>query len=86
MGLDAITFIGHCITKESIVVDLEKIRAIQDMTVPETVRDLCSFLDMTNYIGKFITNLTTILKPLQDLIKKDVPWKWSYGQGPNRWL
>ena len=77
VGLDSITFTGHHITKDGIVADLEKIRAIQDMTVPEIVRDLCSFLDMPKYVGKFVLNLTTIIKSLQDLTKKDVPWMWS---------
>ena len=61
IGLDATTFMRHRITKEGIVVDPEKVRAITDMPAPETIGDLRRFLGMINYVGKFIPNLTTIL-------------------------
>ena len=73
-NLDAITFMGHRITKEDIVIDPEKVRAITDMPAPKTVEDLRRFPGMINYVGKFIPNLTTVLKPLKDLTKKDVTW------------
>ena len=77
IGLDAITFMVHRITKEGIVVDPEKVRAI---TVPETIGDMRRFLGMINYVRKFIPNLTTVLKLLQDLTKNDVTWTWSGSQ------
>ena len=70
IGLDDITFMGHRIIKEGIVVDPEKFRAITDMPAPETIGDLRRFLGMINYARKFIPNLTTVRKPLQDLTKK----------------
>ena len=80
IGLDAITFMGHRITNEGIVVDPEKVRAITDMPIPRTLGDLRKFLGVINYVGKFILNLTTVRKPLQDLTKKDVMWTWSESQ------
>ena len=77
IGLDSITFMGHCITKEGIVVDPEKVQAITFMPAPETIGDLCRFLSMIYYVGKFLPNLTTALKLRQDLTKKDVTWTWS---------
>ena len=50
------------------------------MLAPETIRDLRRFLGMINYVGKFIPNHTTVLKPLQDLTKKEVSWTWSESQ------
>ena len=74
IGLDAITFMGHRITKEGIVVDPAKVRAITDMSAPETIGDLRRFLGMINYVQKFIPNLTTGLN------KK----KMSCGHGRNQ--
>ena len=71
---------GHCIIKEDIVVDPKKVWAITDMPAPGTIGDLRRFLGMINYVGKFIPNLTTVLKPLQDLTEKDVMWTWSESQ------
>ena len=70
IGLHAITFMGHRITKEGIVVDPEKVRAITDMPASKTIGDLRRFLGMINYVTKFIPNLTSVLKPLEDLTKK----------------
>ena len=82
---------GHYITKEGIVVDPEKVRAIWDIAVLETVGALRRFLSVTYYVGKFIPNLTTAIKALQDLTKLDVPWLYSGFQqadfnGLKKWL
>ena len=66
MGLDAITFMEHPIRKSGIIVDPEKVRAFWDMTAPEMAGAFHKFLSMTNYVGKFIWNLTTIIKPLEE--------------------
>lgn len=80
MSLDAITFMGHRITKEGTMVDPEKVTAIRDMAVPGDIHGLRQFLGMVNYVGKFIPNLSTVLKPLHNLMKKDVTWTWSESQ------
>ena len=45
-----------------------------------STRDLVKFLGMINYDGKFIPNLTTVLKLLHDLTKK---MSHGHGQNPN---
>ena len=80
MSLDAITFMGHRITKEGTMVDPEKVKAIRDMAVPVNIHSLRQFLGMVNYVGKFIPNLSKILKPLHNLTKKDITWTWSESQ------
>ena len=35
---------------------------------------------MINYIGMFIRNLATTMKPINDLLKKDVQWLWGPAQ------
>jgi len=32
---------------------------------------------MINYYGKFIKNLSTILAPLHNLLKKEIPFIWN---------
>lgn len=79
MGLDAITFMGHNI-REDIGFDTEKVHAIRDLVFPETVGALRRLLGMTIYVGKFIPNLITIIKLLQDLTKNDFPGIWLESQ------
>ena len=67
MNLHAITFIKHRITSKDIEVD----HAIQNMPTLENVASLCRLLDMGFYVGKFITNLTSIISPTSRPHKKD---------------
>lgn len=45
--------------------------------MPKNVQQLQSFLGLLNYYRKFLPNLATILKPLNDLLQKDKNWSWS---------
>ena len=45
--------------------------------VPSSVPQLRSFLGMIIYYSKFIPNLATLLNPLNELLRKDVQWKWT---------
>ena len=47
------------------------------MPVPKYVRVLKSFLEMINYYEKFIKNLSTLLAPLHNLLKKEIPFIWN---------
>eukprot|EP00731_Ephydatia_muelleri_P001456 Em0001g1456a len=55
----------------------EKLDAILMAPVPSSVPQLRSFLGMINYYSKFIPNLATLLNPLNELLRKDVQWKWT---------
>ena len=71
---------GHCISENGIEVDSEKVEAIKSFPVPHNVTALKSFLGMVNFIAKFLPNLSNILYPLHNLLKKDVQWCWSEAQ------
>ena len=55
----------------------EKVNAIKDALTPENTTQLRAFLGMVNYHRKFIPNLNTILHPLNQLLQKNHPWKWT---------
>ena len=38
---------------------------------------LRAFLGMVNYYRKFITNLSTLLQPLNMLLRPSKPWRWT---------
>lgn len=52
-------------------------QAIDQMPRPNNVTELRSFWGMINYYGRFIQNLSAILIPLNTLLQKNVPFKWS---------
>jgi RNase H-like domain found in reverse transcriptase len=57
--------------------DPAKIQAIEDWLVPQTIKEVQSFLGFTNFYHHFIRNFTSISKPLTILTKKTVNFAWS---------
>lgn len=74
---EQVKYLGFIISKEGLRPDPEKLDAIVNAPTPENISQLKSFLGMLNYYGKFIPNLSHILHPLHNLLKKGVIWKWG---------
>ena len=72
-----VTFLGHKFSKDGVRPDPAKVKAIVDMPAPTSVHELQQIRGMINYIGIFIPNLATTMKPINDLLKKDVQWLWG---------
>ena len=47
------------------------------MDKPKTTTELCRFLGMANQVGKFSPNITSLSKPLRDLLSKKQTWHWT---------
>ena len=43
----------------------------------ENPQQLRSFLGLVNYYGKFISNLASLVNPLNKLLHKDATWQWD---------
>jgi len=78
--MNEISFMGHRITPDGLQPDPDKIKAIVDMEVPQNVEQLRRFIDIVNYLGRFLSNLTTAAQPLHNLTKHNVHWTWSEAQ------
>ena len=72
-----VIFLGHQIDAQGIHPTEDKLKAIVEAPAPTNVQELRSFLGLVNYYGKFIQNAATILAPLNNLLRKDVPWRWT---------
>eukprot|EP00731_Ephydatia_muelleri_P002173 Em0001g2173a len=73
----SVQYLGHRIDANGIHATGEKSDAVLMAPVPSSVPQLRSFLGMINYYSKFIPNLATLLNPLNELLRKDVQWKWT---------
>lgn len=60
--------------------DPRKVDAIKTAEIPKNVSEVRSLLGMTNYIGRFIPNYSTITAPLRDLTKNNVNFEWGKNQ------
>ena len=75
-----ITFLGHIIDGNGLRPDPSRIQTIQDFQAPTDISKLRSFLGMINYVGRFIPNLSDIIRPLNQLLCQDVAWMWGPDQ------
>ncbi|CAC5363474.1 unnamed protein product [Mytilus coruscus] len=65
---------------DGISADPRKITAIRNTTIPKDIGEFHSFLAMTNYVGRFIPDYSTITEPLRGLSKQDSKWEWTFEQ------
>lgn len=70
-------YLGYLIDSESIRPTQEKVKAVLCAPTPKDKRQLKSFLGMINYYGKFLSQLSSVLHPLNNLLRKDTPWFWD---------
>ena len=74
---DSVEYLGHRTDAEGLHATQGKLAAIQEAPTPQNVTQLRSFLGLLNYYGKFIANLSMLVHPLNRLLQKGIPWRWS---------
>ena len=72
-----IEFCGHKIDRHGLHKTTSKTDAVLNAPAPTNVSELKAFLGLINYYRKFLPNLATVLHPLNQLICKHIPWKWT---------
>ena len=74
---EQINYLGHIVSKDGILPDKEKVSVIQNLKTPTCVKDVRSFVGVTNFYRKFIPNYSKIASPLLDLTGKHASFQWS---------
>lgn len=68
---------GHKISKKGVQADCSKVESVKCFPVPKNQKQVRSFLGLTNFYRKFIEGYSHIATPLNNLLKDEVPFKWS---------
>ena len=71
--LDKVEYLGTTISAAGISPTAEKVQAIKDSAPPTNFSELQSFLGS----AKFVPELAKLASPLSELLRKEVPWRWS---------
>jgi hypothetical protein len=66
-----IHYLGHIISEEGITVDLEKVEAIREWSVPRNVVEVKSFMGLAGYYRRFIAGFSKISHPITSLQRKE---------------
>lgn len=71
-----VKYLGHKYSEHGIMIDEDRVQAIQDLKEPQTKKELQSILGMINFIRGYIPQISEISSPLRELLKKNVIFKW----------
>ncbi|XP_040950910.1 uncharacterized protein [Gossypium hirsutum] len=71
--------LGFVVSEKGIIVDPDKVRAIQELPPPRTQKEVRGFLKRLNFIAWFISQLTEKCDPIFRLIKKHNLGIWDDG-------
>jgi ribonuclease HI len=75
--MEKVTFLGHVLSAEGIVVDPSKVESVTKWEQPLNVKDVRSFLRMAGYYRRFIENFSKIAKSMTKLLKNNSKFEWS---------
>ena len=74
----SIEYLGHIISKGTIAIDPEKMKAVQEWPIPfKNLTEVQSFLGLVGYYRKFIPHFSHIAKPLHEFSHKDKAFVWE---------
>jgi len=72
-----VEFLGYEISDRGISMTSTKLDEIRAWSTPEKVVDVQSFMGFANFYRRFIKGFSKIAKPLTDLTKKGIKWRWT---------
>ena len=77
---ETVEFLGHRVTAGGVTPSPTKVQAIMNLKAPNNVNELRSALGMFNYLAKFCPDMSSVMKPLYDLLRADRIWNWDSAQ------
>ena len=76
-ALNEENILSHIVSTEGVKIDLVRVEAIQQLSIPRSKRDIQSFLGKLNFVRRFIPNFSKLVKHITVMLKMDVEIKWT---------
>jgi hypothetical protein len=74
---EELEFLGHVVGKKGLAPDDRKIDAVLEYPPPKDQTGVRAFLGMTGFYRQFIQNYSELTRPITELLKKNVHFKWT---------
>ena len=75
--LDSVSFLEHVVSKDGVMVDPSKIKAVKSWVRPTNVTEVRSFFGLASYYRRFVKGFSSVASQLKNLTKQNVPFVWS---------
>ncbi|KAF8750840.1 hypothetical protein RHS01_09082 [Rhizoctonia solani] len=72
-----VEYLGIIVLDKGFSLDKLKIQAVQEWPVLTKIKEVQLFLGFANFLCQFVANFSHMARPLHNLVKKDMPWKWD---------
>ncbi|GAU39327.1 hypothetical protein TSUD_60780 [Trifolium subterraneum] len=76
-GVRSGKLMGFIVSQKGIEVDPDKVRAIREMSAPQTEKQVRGFLGRLNYISRFISHMTATCGPIFKWLRKNQGIVWT---------
>ena len=73
-----VQYLGHLVSGKGIKPLPEKLESVKKMPAPTTPKEIKQFLGLVGYYRKFVPRFADIARPMTNLTKQDVPFKWTF--------
>ena len=70
-------FLGHLVNEQGTLPAPDKCKVIREFPIPENLKQLRSWLGISQYYKRYIEDYSRIARPLHSLTRKDTKWAWS---------
>ena len=74
---EEVPYMGYLVNEKGQCPIPEKTNALLHAPAPTNVSEVKSYLGMLNYYGRFLPDLSTVLEPIHELLRKGHRWAWT---------
>ena len=72
-----VAYEGHLLTSEGLNIDLQKVKAVQEMPAPQSKEDVKRLLGFVQFLSRYLPSLSTVHVPLRELEKANMLFHWD---------